>query len=309
MKLKVPVNSYESAVMQIEAGANEIYLGIEEPFLKRMSFSARAQVTSKGIHSNVTLEELEKIIAYAHIHNVKVDFTANCQHVCHSKDDFYRKRYLEYVKRGVALGVDALIVADVGNLIAIRQAAIDTPVIAGSFLNIFNGETVKLLCDLDVFRVVLPDHVLIEEIRSIKENTDLEVEIFVGYGCANIGGSCNFSHNNGEKYDLGVPCRGYYKRKDGEVGNYLDCCQDCAICSIPALGDIKVDSLKLIGREADCKSAATTTRMYRKAIDMYEKTGKVERREIIQTIPWWGRAMCQNNRCRYKENRADKSYI
>lgn len=309
MKLKVPVNSYESAVMQIEAGANEIYLGLEEPSLKRMSFSARAQITSKGIRSNLSLEEFEKITAYAHANNVNVDFTVNCQHVCNSKDDFYRKNYLEYVKRGADFGVDALIVADIGNLIAIRQAGIDTPIIAGSYFSIFNSETVKLLRDFGVFRVVLPDHVLLEEIKSIKENTDLEVEVFIGYGCANLCGSCNFCHNNGEEYDLGVPCRGIYKRNDGEVGNFIDSCQDCAICSIGDLKDIKVDSLKLIGRETDCTTAATTTKMYRNAIDMYEKTGKMDRNEIISMIPWWSEVMCPNNRCRYKENKVVISYV
>src|SRR5690554_143907 len=233
MKLKVPVNSYDSAVSQIEAGANEIYLGLEDENFQRMSYSARAQVTGKGKRSNLEIGEFEKVVKYAHSKNVKIDFTVNCQHVSKSKDDFYRKGYLEYVKRGIDLGVDALIVSDIGNLIFLNKAKITTPIIAGSYFNVFNRESVDLLRELGVFRVVLPDQVTMEEIRSIKENTDLEVEVFIGYGCSNLGGSCNFFHNNGEKFDLGVPCRSNFKLKSCEITNILDACPDCAICSIP----------------------------------------------------------------------------
>ena len=157
MKLKVPVNSYDSAVSQIEAGANEIYMGLEVERFQRMSYSARAQVTGKGKRSNLEIGEFEKVVKYAHSKNTKVDFTVNCQHVSKSKEDNYRKGYLEYVKRGIELGVDALIVSDIGNLLALNKEKITTPIIAGSYFNVFNHQTVELLQELGVFRVVLPD--------------------------------------------------------------------------------------------------------------------------------------------------------
>lgn len=101
MKLKVPVNSYEAAVKQIEAGADEIYMGLEDSHFNRMSYSARAQITSQGVHSNLRDEEFARIVEYAHSKNVTVDFTANCQHVTNSTDDFYREGFLEYVERGI----------------------------------------------------------------------------------------------------------------------------------------------------------------------------------------------------------------
>ena len=73
------------------------------------------------------------------------------------------------------------------------------PIIAGSYLNCFNRETVNFLIKLDVFRICIPDQVTFNEIKSIKENTDLEIEIFVGYGCSNLAGMCKFYHNSGEK--------------------------------------------------------------------------------------------------------------
>lgn len=122
MKLKVPVNSYEAAIKQIEAGADEIYMGLEDTHFNRMSYSARAQIVSSGIHSNLTEDEFIKSIQYAHSKNITVNFTANCQYVTKSENEFYRKGFIEYVQRGIALGVDAIIVADIGNIIALKKS-------------------------------------------------------------------------------------------------------------------------------------------------------------------------------------------
>lgn len=308
MKLKVPVNSYESTVKQIEAGADEIYMGLEDKIFNRMSYSARAQITSYEIHSNLTEEEFAKSIQYAHAKNVTVNFTANCQHVTNSPNDFYRKGFIEYVKRGIALGADALIVADIGNLISIRKNGITTPLIAGSYLNCLNHETANLLKELGVFRVCVPDQVTLNEIESLKKNTDLEIEIFIGYGCSNLGGMCNFYHNNGEKIKIGVPCRAKFKLENSEPATVLDACSDCAICSIPKLYNLGVDSLKIIGREMNYEEVAKITKMYKTAIQTYATTKKFNKEEIISAIPWWKNDMCCE-RCKYEDTPLLQSYI
>lgn len=308
MKLKVPVNSYEAAVKQIEAGADEIYMGLEDVHFNRMSYSARAQITSSGVHSNLTEDDFVKSVQYAHSKNVTVNFTANCQHITKSKDDFYRKGFIEYVQRGIALGADALIVADIGNLIALRKSGITTPIIAGSYLNCFNRETVDFLKKLDVFRICIPDHVTFNEIKAIKESTDLEIEIFVGYGCSNLSGMCKFYHNSGEKINVGVPCRAKFIRNGEDSINILDACPDCAICSIPKLYDIGIDSLKLIGREMKCEEVSEITKMYKSAIQLYKNTGEFDKKKIISSISWWESDMCCE-RCKYEDTNLLRSYI
>ena len=308
MKLKVPVNSYEAAVKQIEAGADEIYMGLEDAHFNRMSYSARAQIASSGVHSNLKEDDFAKSVQYAHSKNVTVNFTANCQHITKSEDDFYRKGFIEYVRRGIALGADALIVADIGNLIALRKNGITTPIIAGSYLNCFNRETVDFLKKLDVFRICIPDQVTFNEIKSIKENTDLEIEIFVGYGCSNIAGMCKFYHNSGEKINVGVPCRAKFIRNDKVSINILDACPDCAICSIPKLYDLGIDSLKLIGREMNFEEIVKITKMYKSAIQLYVNTGEFDKKKIISSISWWESDMCCE-RCKYEDTRLLRSYI
>ena len=312
MKLKVPVNSYESAVKQIDAGADEIYMGLEDALFSTMSFSARAQVTSNGSRSTLTEAEFAKSVEYAHARNVAVNFTANCQHITKSPDDFYRRTFLDYVQRGIALGVDALIVADIGNLIALQKAGVKTPVIAGSYLNCFNSETVDFLKRLGVFRICIPDHVTLEEIKAMKNHSDVEIEAFIGYGCSNLGGMCHLYHNSGEKVHVGGPCRARFLLEGREPECIMDVCPDCAICSIPRLCDARIDSLKLTGREMNSEEVVKLTRMYKDAILTYTEGREFNRRTIISAIPWWESDMCGDThckRCRYEDTSLLRSYI
>ena len=308
VKLKAPVNSYESAVKQIEAGANEIYMGLEDSHLNRMSYSARAQRTSYEARSTMNADAFAKVVDYAHTRGVSVDFTANCEHVSNSADDFHRKAYMDYVMRGIELGCDALIVADIGNIIALKKNGVQLPVIVGSYLSVFNRESVKLFQELGASKICLPDQVTMDEIKSIKESANLEIEVFIGYGCSNIAGACNFCHNSGEKINIGVPCRASFRTEDKRISCALDACTDCAICSIPNLCDAGVDSLKLTGRESDCVEAAQITRMYKNAIQMYLSTGRIHKKEIVSLVSWWEDAMC-SERCKYENSRLLQAYV
>lgn len=301
VKIKAPVNSLESAVKQIQAGADEIYMGMDDSLFSKMSFSARAQVTSHGVHSTLPPREFKEIVDYAHSMNVLVDFTVNCQFVSNSHQGFLRKHYLEHVIAGIDMGVDALIVSDIGNIIFLRENGITTPIIAGSYFNAFNVETINLLANLGVVRVCLPDQMKLCEIKEIIDKTNLEMEVFIGYGCANLSGSCNFCHNNGEQIHVGVTCRNEYDIEGCNKCNILDACCDCAICSIPFLIDIGVQSAKLVGRESSGEDFYQITRMYRNAIDSYKATGHFDKDKIMMQVPWWKNAMC-SMRCKYSSN-------
>lgn len=312
MKLKVPVNSYAATVKQIDAGADEIYMGLEDALFHTMSFSARAQVTYNGSRSTLTEEEFAKSVQYAHARNVAVNFTANCQHITKSPNDFYRRAFLDYVRRGIALGTDALIVADIGNLIAIRKAGIEVPVIAGSYLNCFNSEMADFLKQFGVFWICIPDHVTLDEVREIKAHTDIEVEVFIGYGCSNLGGMCRLYHNSGEKVRTGVPCRARFLLKDRDTECIMDTCPDCAVCSIPALCDARIDSLKLTGREMNFEEVVKLTKMYKDAILTCVDGREFNKKAIVSAIPWWESDMCGDThckRCRYEDTSLLRSYI
>lgn len=298
MKLKVPVNSFESAVRQIQAGADEIYMGMDDSVFTNMSFSARAQITSHGVHSTLSPSEFQKTVDYAHSKNVSVNFTVNCQYMSNSPHNYLRQKYLEHVVCGIDMGSDALIVSDIGNILFLRTQGVTAPVIAGSYFNAFNSETLHILEELGVIRVCLPDQMKLSEIKEMKAATNLEIEIFIGYGCSNLSGSCNFCHNNGEQIHVGVTCRNSYDVDGFGECSILDACCNCAVCAIPSLIDIGVDSVKLIGRETVDDDLFHITRMYKFAIDSCQATGYLDKTAIISQIPWWEKVMCFK-RCKY----------
>lgn len=310
MKLKVPVNSFDSAIRQIYAGADEIYLGMDDSIFSNMSFSARAQITSHGVHSTLSPSEFKKTVEYAHSKNVTVNFTVNCQYISNSSNNFLRQEYLNHVKKGIDMGADALIVSDIGNILYLKEKGISIPIIAGSYFNAFNIETINLLENIGVVRVCLPDQMKLNEIQEIKCITNLQIEVFIGYGCSNISGSCNFCHNNGEQINVGVTCRNSYNLNGLGEYSILDSCCDCAICAIPNLIDIGVDSVKLIGRETTNEDIFRISKMYRYAIDSYQKLGYLDKKQVISQIPWWEEAMCPN-RCKYNSfsNNIYQSYL
>lgn len=316
MNIMAPVNSYQSALLQIKAGADEIYVGLHDDFMDNLTFSGRGKVSNNGIKINPDLEELQKIIKLAHENNIKVNYTANTQYMSDSKDNYFQKKYYEYVKAGIDLGVDQIIVGDIGNILYLRKKKISLPIVGSTFLSTFNVESAKFWKSLGVKRVVLPHQVTISEIAEIKKNVNIELEIFVGVGCSNIDGSCQFLHNAGEDIQFGLPCKSLYcvKRDNEDLGkhNFIDATLDCALCSLYKLYDIGVDAIKIIGRDQNPIFTSAITRIHRKCIDHIEKYNtldKVDIEEYIKNIPWWKKQFCDNNRCKYKNNRIISSYV
>jgi collagenase-like PrtC family protease len=207
MKVMSPVSSLNTARMQILAGADEIYVGLDHDTFQNVSFSGRGRFNNKGKKVSPSLDELKEIVKLSHEHNVIVNFAANTSHMSQSKDDSIEKAYQEYVRAGIEAGVDQIIVGDMGNLMLLYEMKVNKPIVASVFLATFNIEAIRFWKTLGVTRVVLPHHVLLDEIKMIKENVDIEIEIFAGVGCSNIDGSCCFLHNCGENCDLGIPCK------------------------------------------------------------------------------------------------------
>ena len=65
MKVMAPVSSYQTCVQQIKAGANEIYVGMEDDTFNKISFSGRGKHNNQGRKINPSYEELCNIVKYA----------------------------------------------------------------------------------------------------------------------------------------------------------------------------------------------------------------------------------------------------
>ena len=96
IELLSPAGDFDCLKAAIQNGANAVYLGAS-------SFNARASAT------NFSNSELEEVIKYAHLRNVKINLTLN---TLIKNDEF--KDALDIAKNAAELGIDAIIVQDLG---------------------------------------------------------------------------------------------------------------------------------------------------------------------------------------------------
>lgn len=312
MKVMSPVSSLSTCKFQIQGGADEIYVGLDDDTFHNIGFSGRGRYDFQGNKISPTFEQLKEIVEFSHKNNVIVNYAANTVYSSNSAENVYQKAYLEYIDKGVQAGVDQIIVGDLGNLMLLNENKIKIPLVASVFFASFNIETINFLKQYGVFRVVLPHHLRIEEIKEIKEKTDVEIELFAGVGCSNIDGRCGFLHNTGENIELGIPCKAKYTMKNGREASILDSTLDCMLCSMAELCHMGIDVVKIIGRDQNIAFTAAMTKVHKDLIMRIEQGEKLTKADIdsyLEQIPWWKNEFCKKSKCKYKEVPTVKSFI
>lgn len=260
IELLAPAGTYEAFLAAVENGADAVYMGGK-------LFNARANA------SNFDLEELKKIVRYAHLRNVKIHITMNTL-----LDDLEIADALAFAYDLYTIGVDALIVQDLGLAKVLHEHIPNLSLHASTQLSTYSLEGVQMLKKLGFSRVVLARELSLDEIQYICENTDTEIEIFThGALCVSYSGECLMSSmigdRSGNRGKCAQPCRLPYQlmKKDGtkskEVGSgYLLSPKD--LCSIELLGKLpNVTSLKIEGRMKSPEYVATVVSIYRKYLN------------------------------------------
>jgi putative protease len=301
MNLMAPAESMATAVNVIEAGADEIYLGLETPGLVNLNLSGR------GRSCNVKDQpELVDIVTFAHERGVLVDYTVNSPFMADSMEEMY----IDHVMRGVDAGVDALIVGEFGALALLHELDLELPIHASVLLNNFNRGQIEMLADLGVAKVVLPFKITMDEIKQLS-GLGVELEVFGQFGCSNINGTCHLIHNADEAISLGLPCRANYRvSEDGRLHAILDAGTDCSLCSLGQLMDAGVSALKVVGRCMNPEMIRTIIQTYRSGIDMVQDgaTPAEVKDWVLEEIPFW-MMMCDQHRCKYLKTPINDSYV
>lgn len=256
IELLAPAGTYESFLAAVENGADAVYMGGK-------LFNARANAT------NFDITELRKIVEYAHLRNVKIHITMNTL-----LDDNELKDALNFAYELYEIGVDALIIQDIGLASIIHKYIPDFQIHASTQISTHTLEGVEELSKLGFSRVVLARELSIEEIKYICENTSTEIEIFAhGALCVSYSGQCLMSSmigdRSGNRGKCAQPCRLPYKliKNDKEVSSgYLLSPKD--LSSIEILKELpNVASLKIEGRMKSPEYVATVIGTYRKYLD------------------------------------------
>ncbi len=266
LEVLAPAGSIDSMKAAIRAGADAVYLGGNR-------FGARAYA------DNPQNEELLEAIDDAHLHGARLYLTVNTL----LKERELEGQLYDYLRPLYERGLDAVIVQDLGVLCAVREWFPDLNVHASTQMTVCGVEGVRLLEDLGVKRVVLPRELSLEEIREIREHTDLEIECFVhGALCYCYSGQCLFSSilggRSGNRGRCAQPCRLTYDAEGGERMPLLSPKDICALDLLPQIAAAGVDSLKIEGRMKRPEYAAGTAQIYRKYADRYELRGAADYR-------------------------------
>lgn len=263
-ELLAPAGGMEALIAAVENGADAVYLGAR-------AFSAR------GYASNFSEEELEKAIDYAHLRGVKIYVTVNTL-----LKEGEMESALMLLSRLREMGVDAIIIQDLGLISLSRKYLPDLPLHASTQMTLHNSEGVRFVKELGIERVVLSREVSLEEIKEVKERDEVEIEVFVhGALCISYSGQCLLSSliggRSGNRGYCAQPCRKKYRLYcDGKQiktsGNYLLSPKDLNTTSgLGAIIEAGIESFKIEGRMKRPEYVAGVVRIYRRLIDRYLK--------------------------------------
>ena len=264
-----PVGNMDAFYAAIEAGCDAVYLAGK-------MFGARA------FSKNFTNEELVYIINYAHLYGVRVYVTCNIL-IYESEVN----KFLEYVEFLHKNNVDAIIMQDLGMIDLVHKTFPNLELHGSTQMHIHNLDGAKMAEKLGLTRVVLARETPIEIIKEIKENTNLEIEVFVhGALCASYSGMCLFASSigprSGNRGTCSGCCRLPYDVLDKNLnilndGKYPLSMKDLnTLENLDKLINLEITSFKIEGRMKSYSYVYTTTKLYKETRDNYLKTNKIK---------------------------------
>ncbi len=215
------------------------------------------------------------------------------------------KTFLADLEPVVAMGPDALIMADPGLIMLVRERWPELPVHLSVQANTVNAAAVRFWRGVGLKRVILSRELSLDEVEEIRQQCPgMELEVFVhGALCIAYSGRCllsgYFNHRDANQGACTNSCRWEYKlvesdtgqarhpdadrgffleerERPGEMmpieedehGTYIMNSRDLrAVEHVERLVRIGVDSLKIEGRTKSHYYTARATRVYRQAID------------------------------------------
>ena len=272
-----PAKNKEIAIAAIDSGADAVYIGASQ-------FGARQNAIN-------SIEDIKDVVDYAHKFWVKVFVTVNTV----LKDDEILQA-VELVKELDKIGVDAILIQDMGLLKKLVELHLPIPIHASTQCDNRDIEKIKFFRDIGLSRVVLARELSLEQIKNIHtEVPEIELESFIhGALCVSYSGQCylsayigNRSANRGE---CAQPCRKKYTILD-ENSNiiakdiYALCLKDFnASKNIKKMIENGIYSFKIEGRLKDINYVKNIVSFYRQLLDKYS-TKSSSGKTFLKFIP------------------------
>lgn len=261
LELLAPAGKMEVLHSVLEAGADAVYLG-----------GKRFNMRGLRPEYNFSDEQLQEAVEYTHRRQRRLYITLNNLYAADEITDI--TDYLLFLKE---LGVDGLIVQDLGIASLCRDLDLGIPLHASVQMGIANLEAVRLLAGHGFTRVILSKNVSLEETAAISAGTGLGIEFFVhGDLCVAHTGQCYMSSimtgASGNRGKCRKPCRWQYQLQGGELGSeryryYLAHKDLCLYPHLQQLVEAGVCSFKIEGRMRSAAFLHWLVSTYRRALD------------------------------------------
>ena len=295
LELLAPAGSPEALDAAVGEGADAVYLGLKD-------FNARLR------SANFTYAQFEGALRSLHRMGKKVYVTVNTVFEQREADRMYQ--LLKYL---ASQGPDAIIVQDFGTAAICRSEFPSLRLHASTQMNIASARGANALSRHGISRVVLARELSLEELKSIKNETNLELEVFVhGALCISVSGLCLFSSFlGGKSANRGMctqACRRLYhresdsiadsqnKKENGAAGYYFSPNDLQLLEKVPDLANAGITALKIEGRMKSASYVGAVVSAYRLVADAAADGDEEQIRRSIEQ----GREILRNDFARPK---------
>lgn len=299
VELLAPAGNFISLASALKNGADAVYIGLEE---SNMRINA----------SNFSVEDIGEASRMCRDYNAKLYVCANT--IMKDRDIERLEKQLPLIKQN---GADGIILSDIALIDLVLENGLEAHMSVQE--NTTNSYALKALEKLGVKRAILSRELSLDEIKKMvsrlkADGSKIQTEVFIhGAMCMAISGRCFLSYGlYGRSANCGdclQPCRKewtlhFEESGNDDVINFAESKDESFIISqaydntyrtnffspkdmaliehIPELIDAGIDSFKIEGRARSPDYVATAVRIYRQAIDRYERD-----RENYEYDPKW----------------------
>lgn len=268
VELLAPAGDLEKLKIAYLYGADACFIGGQE-------FSLRARA------SNFSLAEIKEGAGYAHKLGKKLYVTTNI--IPHNENYAELSTYLKSLE---SANIDGIIVAS-PYIAKVAKATTNLEIHISTQQSVLNSYHLKFWQEIGAKRVVLGRELSLEAIKTLKDNTTLDLEVFIHGGmCSSFSGRCTLSNTltlrDANRGGCAHSCRWNYNlyEEDKLISTDIPFSMGSkdleSLREIPKLIDANVNSLKIEGRMKSLHYIATIVRTYRRLIDEYLHTNKIK---------------------------------
>lgn len=261
IELLAPAKNLETGIAAIDHGADAVYIGAP-------AFSARSAAGN-------SLDDIQKLIGYAHVFNAKVYVALNT--ILYDNE---LSEVEKWINQLYSIYADALIIQDMGIL---KLNIPPIPLHASTQCDNRDIEKIRFLEQAGFSQIVLARELSLDKIKDIAKEVTVPLEVFVhGALCVSYSGQCYISEalsgRSANRGECAQYCRLPYTLRDrnGKTivsEKHLLSLKDLnRSAHLEALLDAGVSSFKIEGRLKDISYVKNVTAFYRNKLDaIFEK--------------------------------------